>query len=93
MDDPKATVEAWHMILKDYDFDEVGQNLKNHVESSSFAPTIADLVKKHTGRSIPGVKETQLLITQYERAETASKEVVEEELAKIRKILGIKREG
>lgn len=92
MDDPKATIEAWHMILKDYSMDEVGEALKSHVENSPFAPTVSDLIKKHTGRSIPNVEETRLLLNQYSQAQVASDEVREEEMAKIRIILGIKRE-
>lgn len=92
MDDPKATIEAWHMILKDHSMDDVGHALKHHVENSPFAPTISDLVKKKNGRSIPNVEETQLLLNQYNDVQTASDEVREEELSKIRKILGIKRE-
>jgi hypothetical protein len=98
MNDPKATIDAWHLILRDYDFDLILENLKNYITNNSFAPTIADLVKPpkvEAERYIPSVEETKLILDKQEAAIQAAlndpktKDAKERAKAEIRKILGI----
>lgn len=84
-------VDSWHEILKDYDLERLEKALDAHVSTSVYPPKIADLLRKPPAtRIIPSPKETIMLITGQKRP--ASREVVEKELAKMRKILNIKRE-
>ena len=41
----EAMVKDWHFILKNYEFEMVMENLRQHVIESKFIPTVADLVK------------------------------------------------
>jgi hypothetical protein len=42
----KSFVDSWHWILKDYDKAVVMKNLKSHVETNKFPPSVAELIKK-----------------------------------------------
>jgi hypothetical protein len=93
----KNVVETWYEFLKDHEYEEVKGNLKFHVNHSKFAPSIAELInkpdyEKASGPAVPSYEETQEMLKQREKnkAEAASPEVVEQELANIRKILGIR---
>jgi hypothetical protein len=83
-------VDLWHEVLKRYSFDEVQKNLFSYVAKSCNPPCLYDLVHKQEGsRTIPNAEETKiLLIRNYV---PASEEVVQDNLAKMRAILGIKR--
>jgi hypothetical protein len=95
IDNPKAELDAWHSILKDYEFDEIMHNLQNYVKTNRFAPSIADIINAGPAkdRAIPTYEETKQLINRWdqERADAADAATANEHLAKMRKILGIKR--
>lgn len=56
------------LFLKDKDYMLVANNLKKHVDSSPYLPTIADLVKEDKiYSSVPGVEETRLMIAEREK--------------------------
>lgn len=95
MDDPKATVTAWHLILQDYEINNVMANLAVYVKNNRFPPSVADLihVEQPKDRAIPNYNETKELINKWdsEKANKASKETAQKALADIRAILGINR--
>ena len=85
-------VNAWTKVLKPYDFEPLEQNLIKHVTESPYPPKISELVRKKAAgaRTIPNDRETEhSLKSDYAQA---SPEVVQAHLAKLREILGIKRE-
>jgi hypothetical protein len=94
-DDPAAIVETWLKILKDYDFDIVMANLEDYVKSNHYPPSVADLVKTSApkDRAIPTRDETLAMFEKWDQAkqEASNEKVANDHLAKMRKILGIKR--
>jgi hypothetical protein len=95
MDDPQGVVNAWFDILKDYEFTEIVENLKNYVKNNHFPPSVADIIKVEPAkdRAIPGYEDTKAMMANWdqERANAANDEVAKKHLADMRKILGIKR--
>jgi hypothetical protein len=87
-------VNLWHDILKDYDFDNIKVKLTEHIKTSKFTPTIADLIHvEKRDRAIPTIEETKVMLAKQDewRANKASEEVRQKALADMRKILGIER--
>ena len=70
---------SFERYLLDKDFDLVWWNLQQHIESSRFAPTIADLVKKPEFHRMPTREET---LKDIERLEKWQKEACSPEEAK-----------
>lgn len=93
VEDPGRKIDTWLMSLGEHDATKVAGNLKTHIETNTFPPTIADLVKKpiQGDRAIPNAKETQLLLQGYSEVKPADEKTRAEALAEMRKILGIKR--
>ena len=85
-------IDTWHKALKAYSFEELEENLLAHVAASPYPPKIAQLIQKKQvdSRAIPSLEETSQLI--YKQEDPARPSVIEEELAKMRKILDIRRE-
>lgn len=89
-------VNAWHMILEKYEYEKVFANLMQHIETSKFPPTIADLTnaeKVVKSRAIPDPDETKAMMLGWQRPEEekADPDEVETQLAAMRDMLGIKR--
>lgn len=84
-------VDEWYQILKKYSFDKLENNVRNYVTSSSYAPRISDLIQKPESgyRAIPNAEETLQFL--YQKEKSASEEVIQQSLAKIRAVLGIQR--
>jgi hypothetical protein len=83
-------VNLWHEVFKHYQPDVVQENLFAFVKESPFPPKIADLLPKSSqGRTVPNAGETRVIITA--RHKPASKAVIQQELANMREILGIRR--
>lgn len=95
MDDPQGTVNAWHMVLVDYEFDSIMANLQSYVKTNRFAPSVADIIEVEPAkdRAIPSYDETKEMMAKWdqERANAANDEIKKEQLANMRKILGINR--
>jgi Loader and inhibitor of phage G40P len=95
MDDPQATLNAWHIVLQDYEVESIMANLAEYVKANRFAPTVADLLKVETpkDRAIPSIDETKAMLEKWEkdRENKADEETVQKALAEMRKILGINR--
>lgn len=95
MDDPKATVDAWHNILQDYDFDVITTNLVSYVKTNRFPPGVADVlhISETKDRAIPNYEETKALMLEWDKAKNnpAREEIAKAAMAEIRKILGINR--
>jgi len=85
-------IDSWHEALSEYSYERLHQNLLKYVKHSSFPPKICDLISSSDGqsRAIPNAEETYRLL--MDRPCPASEEVVQVELAKMRKLLGIQRE-
>ena len=71
--------QEYYNHLKDYDVELVARNYKEHVRTSNYLPTIADLVKKPNQEqsTVPGVEQTRLMIAQRD-AETPEQNVDKE---------------
>ncbi|WP_153127320.1 replicative helicase loader/inhibitor [Peribacillus tepidiphilus] len=85
-------VDAWYEALKDCSFDRIKNNLLAFVVESAFPPKISDLVRKTSAvsRFIPSYEETKSIL--YTNQQLAKEECIQEELAKMREILGIRRD-
>ncbi|QFR56277.1 helicase loader [Bacillus phage 000TH010] len=101
-DDLKGTVKAWHRVLAEYELEEIMDNLTNYVKANKFPPTVSDLLKSQAeqrDRFIPSYEETQKILKEQEEAEEAARNdpdlqaAQEENMRKIREMLGIKRGG
>jgi hypothetical protein len=94
-DDPKALLDAWHGILKDYEFDLIHGHLIDYVKNNRFPPSVSDLleIEPKKDRAIPTYEETKQLLHQYDQGKqhAAPKEVANNHLAEMRKLLDIKR--
>ena len=84
-------VDEWHVLLKHDSYHRLEKNLRSHAEISPYPPRISELIRKpeHGSRFIPDVEETLGFL--YQPIQRASEEVVQQSLAEIRKILGIRR--
>ncbi|PLT33505.1 replicative helicase loader/inhibitor [Bacillus sp. V5-8f] len=84
-------VDSWHEALRAYSFEKVKENTLAFVTTSPYPPKISDLVGGNpvASRYVPDDKETVVVL--YTREKPASEEVIQEELAKMRQILGIRR--
>jgi len=85
-------VDEWYSVLRGESFQRLEENLRKHVAQSSYPPKVSELIcKTEAGsRAIPDEDETRYILILKEKP--ASKEVVEQSLAKIREILGIQGE-
>jgi hypothetical protein len=89
-DDPKGLIDSWYAVLIDYEFDIIRENLYEYVKTNKFAPSVADLIAipDQKDRAIPDKEQTQNMISSWdEQKEQADPEQIENELAKMRKIL------
>ena len=82
------------MFIRDYDYYLVANNLKNHITTSPYLPTIADLVKQpvkeqRTGQQVPNALETRemLLKLQQPAVTIQDKEEIESIKQQIKTIL------
>jgi hypothetical protein len=86
--DLDETIDAWTMVLQEYDLYTVLENLADYVKSgNTFPPVLANLLKvseNHGSRYIPSGEETQLLLQGYGEKQVSTKEVQEQALAKIK---------
>ncbi|WP_083392126.1 replicative helicase loader/inhibitor [Bacillus sp. MUM 13] len=85
----KRKIESWHDVLKDADEKRVEKNLHNYVKNYSDPPKIADLLRQEKSRDIPDARETKDSIKTVGIPSTL--DVVQQELANLRNILGIHR--
>ncbi|WP_066303966.1 replicative helicase loader/inhibitor [Bacillus sp. FJAT-29814] len=84
-------VNLWHEAVKDSTFVDMEENLLKHVRQSPFPPKVSELYIKSTGSGIvPDPDKTKVILTRHDVP--ATNEVVQKELANIRKLLGIERE-
>lgn len=84
-------LDVWYTVLCCEEFDVVKRNLENYVKYSVYAPKISDLVRKEDTLTylVPNSEETKISLPTS--VQTSSDEVVQTELAKMRRILGIER--
>lgn len=85
----QAQIDAWHVALKNYSIQEIKQNLARFMKQSSYPPKVSDLIRN--ANVIPSVQQTREEILDR-KIELADESIVQEELAKIRDILGIRRD-
>ncbi|RFU61093.1 replicative helicase loader/inhibitor [Peribacillus glennii] len=84
-------IDAWHDVLRSCSFESVKARLTSFAAVSAFPPKVSDLVGAGAVgccRAIPDVKETLVILET--RHKPASKEVIKQELAHMREILGIR---
>lgn len=89
--DPVQRYHAFCRVLKKHDAALVMKNLYKHVEVSPHPPGVAELIRKPETSTVPNADQTKAYFEKYEYDEQSeeSKRVMEEEKAKMRKILGI----
>ncbi|RFU63686.1 hypothetical protein D0469_19360 [Peribacillus saganii] len=82
-------IDAWNEALKTYSFQQIKQNLVCYVTQSPAPPKISDLVKQNPagGHTAPGAHQTLDL-----EWEPAVEQDIREELQRLRKILGIRKD-
>ncbi|MDQ0221346.1 hypothetical protein ELQ35_15665 [Peribacillus cavernae] len=82
-------LDSWHAALQSFSFEKAQKNLLAFVAVSQFPPKVADLVDGGEGvsRYVPGIQETIAVLNVDQKP--ASDNVILEELARMRKILGI----
>ena len=88
-----TTLSVWSSLLAKHDESTVFDNLAAHAETSTYPPTISDLLKKPEKSTVPGYEETMKRFEVQGGREPADPKVAEAELAKIREMLGVKRDG
>jgi hypothetical protein len=95
-------LNTWHRLLKDKDPEVILKNADKLAMESKFPPSLSELVNLSdqqeeipSGPAVPGYEETQEMLKKREKnkAEAASPETVEREMANIRKILGIRNDA
>ncbi|MCM3111970.1 hypothetical protein [Lederbergia lenta] len=84
-------VDTWHKALKPFMYKQLEENLLVHVAESPYPPRIVQLVRKQTAtsRMIPSIEETSKCAQQ--NSKPAQEQVIQNELKKMRAILGINR--
>lgn len=61
-------VKIWSDLLRNVDFQLAQKNLRSHIMTEKFPPTIADIAKKPEPKGpIPNAEETRLMLEQRER--------------------------
>jgi len=64
----KEQVMHWYQHLKDIPFDVAMQNLREHIHTERFPPTIADIRRGYSEESnVPGVEETKEWLAELDR--------------------------
>lgn len=84
-------VDEWYIMLKNQSFSTLQRHVREHAAHSSYPPKISELIRKPAfgSRDIPDAEETRVLL--YQPIQPVSEEIVQQSLAQIREILGIKR--
>ncbi|MEK5521804.1 MULTISPECIES: replicative helicase loader/inhibitor [Heyndrickxia] len=82
-------VDSWYEILIIFPFEELKENLIQYVKSSTYPPKIADIIGKSASMSrvVPSYEHTVPKL--HFQNKRASEDVITDELAKLRKVLGI----
>lgn len=94
-EDINEVAQAWHIFLKDIEFETVMQNLAEHVKTNVYPPVIANLLKvpeKPIGRYIPTREEVLLDYAKRDHLLLANKATDEERIKaqeEVKKILNI----
>lgn len=65
-DNPQVLFETWFTMLEEYDYNYVSHNLRQHIKTSPYLPSISDLItdkkKQEGGRYIPDAAETKMML-------------------------------
>ena len=90
----KATVELWHEYLKDLPLKEGLENVKKHIMTSQFPPTIADILgtKALKGNRFHNFKQYSNRFTE-EEIENICRKKRENHMLQIESIKSIEGEG
>ncbi|MCP3740423.1 hypothetical protein [Rossellomorea sp. BNER] len=86
-------IDTWHIVLQTYTFEEIEENLITYVARSPYPPMLSELTRKaeNISRVIPDSQDTIAIL--YPTSKPANDEVVQAELAKMREILGIRKDS
>ena len=62
-------IDKWHVILIDFEFDVIMANLLDYVKISSYAPTVADLIKLGEKRDkyVPSAEDTKKYLAERDK--------------------------
>lgn len=94
INNPKELVDTWHEFLVDYDYDEIMNNLKEHVKSNKFAPAISDLIKQKEQReAIPSLEETKEMLARLEGYRENATKNPQKYIDEMRRVIQNKKRG
>ncbi|MDQ0220742.1 hypothetical protein ELQ35_02130 [Peribacillus cavernae] len=84
-------VDARHEVLRTCSFEKVKERLLSFVSVSTFPPKVSDLAGSGAAvsRAIPDYQETVVILKTHQKP--AANKVIQQELANMRNILGIRR--
>lgn len=84
-------LNAWYEVLQPCSFEAVKERLLSFVSVSAFPPKVSDLAGAQAvgSRAIPDEMETVVILKSLHKP--AAEEVIQQELANMREILGIRR--
>jgi len=93
----QAKIDSWLLILKDSEFETVKENLLQYCRVNKFPPKVADLLNEKAKtvdrmNAIPNADETRAYLESFNNEQELTAEQrqqIENEKAKIRRILGI----
>lgn len=55
--DPQGVVDAWHLVLKDYGFDQIKDALAKYSKTNKYAPSVGDITSQ--------IKQTEYMAHSY----------------------------
>jgi hypothetical protein len=67
--DKELLFDFWYRCLKEFDYEQVLENLINYVKTNEFPPKIKDLVNGlvvNEKYNVPGIEETQKIMDSYQ---------------------------
>jgi predicted component of type VI protein secretion system len=93
---PEMVLDFWFRSLKDFEYEQVLDNLVNYAQTNEFPPKIKDLVNGlivDEKYNVPGIEETKKIIESYQvpKEQRLSPDEVKKLLAEVRRELEVKR--
>lgn len=61
IEDAKELVNTWHEVLKDYEFNNVMEQLQDYVKNNCFAPSVSELIPNQPSKYPGHTKADELL--------------------------------
>lgn len=79
LDDATLTLEAWHEILQDYEFNQVKQNLKDYIKTgTAFPPAVGQLIGVREKRTVANLEETRLMLKEKDMKQLETQKLLQD---------------